>query len=164
MTDLEQLRLTIGDTGVNGEENRELHTGRAIMLPHNNVSEVHVFKEGQEVEHSFISGSTIMVDGAEVGDTVNVVYKYYTFSDSELTDILSDNAGKISAAGAQCVSYIMADAARMFDYKSGQSEMKMSQVFDNLNTLYAVLKARAQNEDPTTGGEGMAFIVGRVSC
>ena len=77
-------------------------------------------------------------------DTKEVEAKYYfaAFSDDEFTEFLALESDNVVRAAIRCINLLIVDASRRFDYASGQTEMKPSQVFAHLRELRRIFRER----------------------
>jgi hypothetical protein len=80
------------------------------------------------------------------GDIIQIKYYFSAFSDTEITEFLSLNS-TVNKTVLALIEILIADTARRFDYTSGQTEMKPSQVFDNLLRLRDVYKEKVDKDN-----------------
>jgi len=98
-----------------------------------------------DLERGMITFDTAPADKKEV----EIKYYFAAFSDEELTEFLALANDRVYGAMITCIDILLADASRQFDYSSGQTEMKSSQVFKNLKDLRAMAE---KNLSKTAGG------------
>lgn len=65
------------------------------------------------------------------------------FSDAEIDTLLTEAADVFDAALAEGLWELLAQGAKWHDYTAGTSDVKKSQVFDNLTKLHKLATTRA---------------------
>lgn len=85
--------------------------------------------------------------------SIVVSYEYSAFSDDELNNILDGNNNDIPSSLLECIDILLMDASRRFDYSSGQTNYKPSQVFDNLTKMRLIIKGQVDSD--SSGGLDM---------
>lgn len=114
--------------------------------------EVSVNNDVQELDNDYtieLEEGILHFDATPANEVlIEVKYKYSTFSDEELTEFLALD-GTVKKATIRCIEILLADAARMFDYTAGLTDIKASQVFNNLSKLLDRLKAEVASGNST---------------
>ncbi len=138
MTDLEKLRLLIGDQ-IYQQIDNAVGNGVTVLfqLKFQNIQNASVKVNGTlttaytlEAKSGFIRFTAAPTDG----HAIIIEYEYSAFTDTELTDILND-CGSVKSAALFCIDCLMADAARRFSYTRGASTMNVNEVFEQLKEL-----------------------------
>ena len=78
-------------------------------------------------------------------EEIEVEYYFAAFSDEELEEFLALESDNVVRAALRGVNLLIADASRRFDYASGQTEMKPSQVFEHLKDLRKIFQERLRD-------------------
>ena len=165
-TNLELLRKQLSDPFKDGFD-RQKGDGEATLykLSHGNVKDdsylVYVNNSLQtETTHYAIDqerGTITFVTAPGDEIEVEVTYQFSSFSDTELTNFFELD-GSVDKALIRCIDILLVDSARYFDYSSGQSELKPSQIFKNLESLRKITKERLSE-----GQSGGVTVVTRSS-
>lgn len=119
-----------------------------FKLSHGNVKDYVVYINGDEKteetdytidkERGILTFTDIPIDGAEI----EVKYYYSAFSDEELTEFLTLENNNVIRAALRCIDILLVDSSRCFDYASGQTEMKPSQVFNQLKEVRKIFRQK----------------------
>lgn len=164
MTDLELLRDKIGD-GIKSNLLRFIGDGNSTewKLSHKRIKTDSVILSGNTggVTVSSVDYNTglVTLSGAINKDNLfSLSYKYSGFRDEELQDYL-DKYGSVKNAAVECITVLMADAARRYDYSTGVEQFNPSQVFDNLKSLLETL----QDVQSNIQSKGGAAVKSRTS-
>lgn len=88
---------------------------------------------------------------ATLDKTVVFTYKYAAFLDDEINEFLSDAEDSVTLASLMAIDQLLVSAAKRFDYRSGQKDLKVSQVFDQLLALRKQF-AEAVESESNAGG------------
>jgi hypothetical protein len=108
-----------------------------FQLRHQNVWNVRVYFNGVMQEAGFTvneeAGVLVFVTPPADGVEIRVTYSYAALSDAELTDLIN-NYGE-DAAIITALEAILADVSKQRDYKEADSEVKNSQVFEQVRKL-----------------------------
>lgn len=72
-------------------------------------------------------------------------YQYSAFTDEELTEWLN-MLGSVGRAKVKCLEILLMDAARRFDYQTGQSKMSPSQVFKQIKEMLEMATGQSNNQ------------------
>lgn len=157
MTNLEKLRQKIADPYKYSEDSQTSDGISTVYeLTHGHVLDgsytVYVDGEEQiedtdytiELDSGVITFSSIVT----TGDEIRVIYKFSAFSDDELTQYLTDNNDDMDSAMLDIIDVLLFDSSRRFDYSTGKTEMKPSQVFNNLKSLREILSNKVKSKSP----------------
>lgn len=146
MTELEQIRQNLGDSYVYAED-KQTGDGESKIyeLNHKHVKDGSqtVYKDNTEIDEGTdytIDNDAGVISLSEVLETteeLRVVYQFSAFTDTELSFFL-ESAGTVDGATMKAIRVLMVDAARRFDYTTGKTEMKASQVFEHLKDLLKI--------------------------
>lgn len=98
--------------------------------------------EGTDYTLDKENGLLTFVSAPADGKEVEVKYYFSAFSDTELTEFLKLESDNVIRAALRCINLLLTDASRRFDYVSGQTEMKPSQVFAHLKDLRKIFQER----------------------
>lgn len=90
-------------------------------------------------ETGSITFLNIPADGAEI----KCQYTFATFTTNELEDIYLEQDSDVDSTIAYCIEVLLMDSARRFDYTSGQTDMKPSQVFDHLLKMKEIYSGKS---------------------
>lgn len=155
-TNLQLLRKMISDP-LRRSYDRQEGDGETIIfkLTHGNIANdsftVYIDGETKEEDTDYtIDQEEGVVTFTSVtpaaGKDVEVKYKYAAFSDTELEEFIELD-GNVQSAALRCLDILLFDSARRFDYVSGQTEFKPSQVFDHLMRLREIIEKKVNNQD-----------------
>lgn len=89
---------------------------------------------------------------------LDVRYYFSAFSDTEITEFLDINDDNVDATIVELIEILLADASRRFDYSVGKTEMKPSQVFDNLLKLKEVFNNRVSDNETSESKSGLKHV------
>jgi len=163
-TNLQLLRKELGDELRYAFDNQ---TGDAetkiFRLSHGRVQnqKVYVNSEVKELttDYTIDSERGIITFLVAPGDkiVINATYDFSVFSDTELSEFLTLESDIVAGAALRCINILLTNSSRRFDYSSGQTEMKPSQIFQNLKELRGVFKERLSD---SSGG---ALMVDRLN-
>lgn len=154
-TELELLRKMISDPLRRSYDSQEGDGSTVIYkLTHGNISDdsYTVYVNSVEVDETTDyeidqdEGVVTFVTPPPDGQDVEIKYQYAAFSDTELTNFLALD-GSVQKSALRCLDILLWDSARRFDYISGQTEFKPSQVFDHLKDLRGIIEGKVNNED-----------------
>lgn len=149
MTDLELIRLKLADNFKFAFDSQETDGDTTIFkLAHGNVKE-DTFSLSLDDEEVASSAYTMDYDRGIVtfnsppasGKILEASYDYTVFSDTEIDNLL-DKYGSVDLVMVELIDILIADAARRFDYASGQTEMKPRQVFLNLLEMRKIYSSK----------------------
>ena len=152
MTDLELVRNNIDDHPRNGLTYADGNTTEQVyVLDNKNVYDLVVTVDDVEIDSAdyTLSSKTGEVIGIFDGQVVKFKYTYAAFTDAEILYYLEDQT--VNKATFDLVSILLMSASKRFDYKSGQKDMKTSQVFEHLRELQKQYETAVANESPTDG-------------
>ena len=166
MTDLLKLRNKIGDSLRIGLDNlvgdgttttfklnhHRLITGSVYLI---NALGVRTLVDDANINYEDGVITITPAIGANVMNTVE--YKYGAFRDEELQTLI-DELG-LKGAALEAISWLMADAARRYDYSTGIESFSPSQVFDHLKQL----KKDIEESSALLQGSGGARLEERIS-
>lgn len=148
MTELEQLRKIIADESKNAIDS-ELGDGDTVMfkLSHNKIKTgsytVEVDDDLQVETTDFTidldEGLVIFTTAPADQSNITIKYQYSAFREEELEDFL-ELEGSLNNAAIRCIKTLLMDSARRFDYSAGQTDIKASQVFANLEKLLKIFQ------------------------
>lgn len=91
---------------------------------------------------------------------VEINYYFSAFSDEELNEFLTLENNHVNRACLRCIDILLMDSARRFDYSAGQTEIKASQVFSNLEKLRKMFQDNISSSG--SGSTGGVKIVDRL--
>ena len=165
-TNLELLRKTIADP-IKFAIDKQLGDGTSTIfkVSHERIEDgtykIFVNDEENEVETDFTidleRGVITFLEAIPLNYEIRMEYFFSAFSELELTEFLALDGNDVNKSALRCVDILLADASRRFDYSSGQTEVKASQVFKNLKELREVFK------DNITDTNGNAIMVNRIN-
>lgn len=152
MTDLELVRNNIDDhprSGLTYAEGQS--TEKVYVLDNKNVYDLTVEVDGVAVASSeyTLGSKTGEVIGTFDGNEVKFRYTYAAFTDAEIEYYLEEQT--VTKATLDLIDILLMSASKRFDYKSGQKDMKASQIFDHLKDLRKQFADAVANESPTDG-------------
>lgn len=155
MTDLQLLRKTIADAPKHGFDD-DTGDGETTIyqLSHAPVADVQVWVNNVLkviTTHYTIdleAGVVTFVTPPPVEHLVEIKYTFSVFGDAELLEFLTLD-GSVLKTAIRCFEILLADSARRFDYASGLTDLKPSQVFDHLNKLLEYFKKKSSEGDGT---------------
>lgn len=140
MTQIEELRWRIGDQLHYNEQNFTADGSKTVFqLEFTGVQDQVVTDNGDAVvaaDYTLdpITGTVIFGTAPDDTHTIKCVYKYAAFTDTQLNDILAEMTNVFRSA-IFCIDALMADSAKRFSYTQGQTSMKVSEVFAQLEKL-----------------------------
>lgn len=158
-TNLELLRLELADPIKQGFD-KQFGDGETVVykLAHSNIIEgslqlsvddAEVADEDYEID---LRTGVITFDTAPANDKeIEAKYQFTAFSDEELNNFLALDGNSIPSVMVRCIDILLIDAAKRFDYSSGQTEMKASQVFQNLKDLREVFAGKVSSSQSSGG-------------
>lgn len=146
LADIDQVRRSIGDTV---KENVEQLTGDGLTLlftlQYKNVQDVMVTVDGVIVTPDLIyagSGQIQLATAPVEGAKIIVTYEYSAFLDTVLASLIDGYS--VDGAIVEALKDLLASASRRADYTQGQTNVKASQIFDNLKDLLAMYSPGGQ--------------------
>lgn len=89
-------------------------------------------------------------------------YKHAAFTDAEIEFYYTSNGSSVNKATLKCLELLLSSAAKRYDYKAGIKDIKASQVFDHLKSLYDTFKAKVEEEDNDISGTSGGIFVTRL--
>jgi hypothetical protein len=152
MTNLELIRKKLAD---DYKFASDANTGDAkttiFQLAHGNIQDetMEVYLDGEITSDYTIDRERGLLKFTPApGEDVEVLVQYYfsAFSDEEITSFLSDNQNDIYSTLIDLVEILLADSSRRFDYSTGQTDVKPSQVFQNLKEMREIYKSKIPAE------------------
>ena len=141
MTNLELVRKKLADEYKFASDTNIGDGGTSIFkLAHSNIQDetytIYVdLSESDNYEIDLERG--LITFNTPPADEKNITAQYYfsAFSDDEIEYFLEENENDINETLIDLIEILLIDSARRFDYSTGQSEMKPSQVFKNLKEM-----------------------------
>lgn len=155
MTNLEKLRQKIADPYKYAEDSQVSDGVSTVYeLTHGHILDgsytVYVDTDEQVEDTDYTigleSGVITFSSVVPVGSDIRVIYQFSAFSDEELTEYLSDNNGNLDSATLDIIDVLLFDSSRRFDYSTGKTEMKPSQVFNNLKSLRDIISGKIKSK------------------
>jgi hypothetical protein len=138
MTDLEEIRNTIGDLFKTDVMSIIGITGSTVYaLRRSKIKEDSVVVTGATLASVDYDNATITLTTA-VDDVFQVTYQFSAFSDDELTAFIV-KYGTVKNVALKCIEFLLADAARRYDYSTGLENVQPSQIFDHLKELRTII-------------------------
>lgn len=152
MTAIELLRKRIGDNVKTEVEHFINIDTTELQTMFKNITVLSIFVDGTLLESSEYTvnseeGRITLDTSASSESTYIVSYKYYAFSDTELTYLIADYGA--NEAVKEALRWLLADAYRLHDYSRGATNQNLSQVFKNVKEL---LETYSKNGDSIPDG------------
>lgn len=152
MTDIELVRNNIDDhprsglTYATGSSDEQVY-----VLDNKNVYDLVITVDDAIVASNLytVGSKTGEVIGTFDGEVVKFKYTYAAFTDAEIEYYLENQT--VNKATLDLLDMLLMSASKRFDYKSGQKDMKTSQVFEHLKELRGQYFDAVSDESPTDG-------------
>lgn len=159
LTALERLRLTIADrerlvlhevVGLGDSLTLAFQTrGAPVVVGSETIAVVstasggiiQVFTPGAGYTIDYRLGLIRFSSPPAVDDEVRVSYRWFAFSDEELSDILLRSGGDVSGAAILALQMVLADTDRFIRYTLGQETVDRAAARDAITALLDLLKA-----------------------
>ena len=146
VTSEDRFRRAVGDR-IKADENIMIGNGDTteFQLRHSNIWDMTVYFNGVSQSSGFtLDGETgtVLFDPAPANSVeVTVTFKYAAYSTTEITDMVADYG--VEDAIIIALEELLANTAKLRDYKEADSEVKNSQIFKNVKELLAYYTAKA---------------------
>ncbi len=114
--------------------------------------------EGNDIDVSTLTQYPMsgQIKGTLPEGEITFTYDQAGFTDAEITTYYAACGNSIKKTALQLVEILLASAAKRFDYKSGQKDIKASQVFEHLKELRLQLQETIIADDG--GLQGGIFV------
>lgn len=151
----QQIRLNIGDLLQSAIDYFEIkQTGQTtfIMTKKGINSILAVKKDGVTMSTSLYSLSDNLLtvtDTLSIGEKLEVIYRFSCLSDVELDQALLNSGNNVTDASVVCIDWLLADAAKLFNYSTGDEDFSSSDIFDHLKDIRSLLKNNVQSQKGT---------------
>lgn len=136
-SEIEQVRRRIGDSK---KSNTEMLVGDGTTvlfdLEYKNVFDAIVKVAGESTTAFSLNGSAgqiVLAEAPEEGASIEVTYSYAGYTDEELNEMIGIYG--VTGTVVECLSGLLADSAKFYDYSQGQTTDKRSQIFEHLKML-----------------------------
>jgi len=159
--EIDKLRRRIGDALRPNVEQVQGDSANSLYdLKYSNITAIEVDKNGTQLTLNTDytvnapSGIIIIDDSVSItsDDLLKISYQYSAYTDDEISALI--DAGGFIPAVLECLYELLAGSARFYDYVQGQTQVKKSQVFANLQALVKQYEAMGDEPDgPFPGGQ-----------